>query len=87
MNQEEEYLEVEDIGKDFDHEFSLHIRDEYFVESEEDSESEERKDELEHEESEEESEREKSEEESEHETEYSLCRFHDRQHFIVMLLK
>ena len=49
MNQEEEYLEVEDIGKDFDHEFSLHIRDEYFAESEEDSESEEIKDELEHE--------------------------------------
>ena len=44
MNQEEEYLEAEDIRKEVDHEFALDIREESLAESEEDSEIQERKD-------------------------------------------
>ena len=54
MNQEEEYLEVEDIRKEVDREFILDIREEDLVEIEEESESEERKYEPEDKESEEE---------------------------------
>ena len=35
LNQEEEYLEAEDIRKEIDDEFVLYIRDGYFYESEE----------------------------------------------------